>query len=107
METDDLRKLMNEVLAVHKELEHHVVRMMERQGDLEAMMKEMEGWAQETQALVRQGAERQGALETCALCAANNETPASWVRLNTLRGTPGELDARLRRLEERRKNGRG
>src|SRR5579864_7550536 len=33
---------------------------------------------------------------TRALCAANNETPPSWVRLNTLRGTVQALDGRLR-----------
>jgi 16S rRNA (cytosine967-C5)-methyltransferase len=48
--------------------------------------------------LVARWLARLGPYETRALCAANNETPPSWVRLNTLRATPGELDARLRAL---------
>lgn len=46
--------------------------------------------------LVARWLARLGLDETRALCAANNETPPSWVRLNTLRGTTAELDARLR-----------
>lgn len=49
--------------------------------------------------LVARWLARLGPDETRALCAANNETPPSWVRLNTLRGTLRELDARLRALE--------
>jgi len=44
METPDLQKLMaemmtvhNALMAAHRETEHHVVRMMERQADPEAM----------------------------------------------------------------------
>jgi 16S rRNA (cytosine967-C5)-methyltransferase len=48
--------------------------------------------------LVARWLARLGPDETRALCAANNETPPSAVRLNTLRGTPEELDARLRDL---------
>lgn len=42
--------------------------------------------------------ERFGVEETRALCAANNETPPSAVRLNTLRGTPEDLVPRLHHL---------
>lgn len=48
--------------------------------------------------LVARWLARFGPDETRALCAANNETPPSWVRLNTLRGTIQELDGRLRSL---------
>ncbi len=39
--------------------------------------------------------ERFGPAEARALCASNNETPPSSIRLNTLRGTPEDLAARL------------
>jgi 16S rRNA (cytosine967-C5)-methyltransferase len=45
--------------------------------------------------LVARWVERFGLAETRALCAANNETPPSSIRLNTLRGTPESLTARL------------
>jgi hypothetical protein len=77
METDDLWKLMNEVLRVHKELEHHVVRMMERQGDLEELTKQ-----------VAENNIRMGRI----LAVHDYDTE--------------ELDARLRRLEDRNENGR-
>jgi 16S rRNA (cytosine967-C5)-methyltransferase len=48
--------------------------------------------------LVARWLARLGPDETRALCAANNATPPSCVRLNTLRGTIAELDARLRAL---------
>src|SRR5215470_9869346 len=48
--------------------------------------------------LVARWLARFGPDETGALCAANNETPLSWVRLNTLRGTTQELDERLSAL---------
>ncbi|HLW46484.1 MAG TPA: 16S rRNA (cytosine(967)-C(5))-methyltransferase RsmB [bacterium] len=46
--------------------------------------------------LVARWLARLGPEETRALCAADNDTPASWVRLNTLRGSPREIEARLR-----------
>jgi 16S rRNA (cytosine967-C5)-methyltransferase len=48
--------------------------------------------------LVARWLARLGPEETRGLCEANNATPPSWVRLNTLRGTPAVLDARLRAL---------
>lgn len=48
--------------------------------------------------LVARWLARFGPEETRALCAADNETPPSWVRLNTLRGPIPELDARVRAL---------
>jgi len=48
--------------------------------------------------LVARWLARFGPDETRALCAANNETPPSSVRLNTLRGSIPELDGRLRAL---------
>ncbi|HEV2439762.1 MAG TPA: 16S rRNA (cytosine(967)-C(5))-methyltransferase RsmB [bacterium] len=48
--------------------------------------------------LVARWLARFGPDETRALCAANNAAPPSSVRLNTLRGSIPELDARLRAL---------
>ena len=48
--------------------------------------------------LVARWLARFGPEETGAICAADNETPPSWVRLNTLRGPIPELDARVRAL---------
>lgn len=45
--------------------------------------------------LVERWIERFGIAETRALCAANNQIPPSAIRLNTLRGTPESLTARL------------
>jgi 16S rRNA (cytosine967-C5)-methyltransferase len=45
--------------------------------------------------LVARWIERFGIAETRALCAANNQIPPSAIRLNTLRGTPESLTARL------------
>ncbi len=45
--------------------------------------------------LVARWVDRFGLEETRALCAANNETPPAAVRLNTLRGTPEAVAARL------------
>jgi 16S rRNA (cytosine967-C5)-methyltransferase len=45
--------------------------------------------------LVARWIARFGPEDTRALCATNNETPPSWVRLNTLRGTISELAGRL------------
>jgi 16S rRNA (cytosine967-C5)-methyltransferase len=45
--------------------------------------------------LVARWAERFGVAETRALCEANNRTPPSAIRLNTLRGTTEEVAARL------------
>lgn len=47
--------------------------------------------------LVARWIARFGLTETRALCAVNNETPPSAIRLNTLRGSPEELVARLSR----------
>jgi hypothetical protein len=105
METDDLRKLMSELLAAHKETEHHVVRMMERQGDLEAMMKESEISRKETQALIKQGAERQRTLEELVKQVAENNIRLSRI-IEAHDYDIEDLDVRLRRLEERKRNGR-
>ena len=78
MENGGLRKLMNEVLTVHKELEHHVVRMMERQGSIEQLLKQV---------------------------AENNIRLSRIIEVHDY--DLEELDTRIRRLEERRKNGRG
>jgi hypothetical protein len=87
MNMDDLSKLMgemisahNDFLAAHRETEHHVVRMMERQSDLEAMTRQMES-------LTKQVAE-------------NNIRLSRILEIHDY--NIDELDARLKRLEDRR-----
>ena len=84
MAMEDLQKRMDELLAVHKELEHHMVRMLDRQGDIEERQIDIE-------ALVKQVAE-------------NNIRVSRILEIHDY--DIDELDARLRRLEERRPRGR-
>ena len=83
MEMDDLQKLMAELMAAHRETEHHVVRMMERQGDLEAMV---------------------GRSETLAKQVVENNNRLSRI-LEIHDYDIDELDARLKRLEDRHQSG--
>jgi len=84
---DDLRNLMGEMitahhdlLTAHRETEHHVVRMLERQSDIEAMMRQMES-------LTKQVAE-------------NNIRLSRILEIHDY--DIDQLDARLKRIEERR-----
>jgi hypothetical protein len=90
MDMEDLQKLMgdmivthNELLAAHRDTEHHVIRMMERQSDLEAMAGRIE-------ALTRQVAE-------------NNIRLSRIVEVHDY-DIDGP-DARLKRLEDRHRGG--
>ena len=78
---------MAELLAAHRETEHHFVRMMERQSDMEAMMQELKA--------------RNGDLETLTKEVAENNIRLSRI-LEIHDYNPDELDARLKRIEERR-----
>jgi septal ring factor EnvC (AmiA/AmiB activator) len=42
MELPDLQRLLAELMAAHRETERHVVRMMERQSDVEATMQKVQ-----------------------------------------------------------------
>jgi hypothetical protein len=91
---EDLNKLMAELMAAHRETEHYVVRMMERQSDIEAMMQRIEGVTEELKS-------RSGDLEKLTKEVAENN-----IRLSRIIEIPDynidELDARLKRIEERR-----
>jgi phage shock protein A len=91
MEMDDLRKLMADLMAAHRETEHHVVRMMERQSDIEAMMREMNARSAELEKLTKHVVENNMSLSR--IIAAHDYDI-------------DELDARLKRLEERHGRGR-
>ena len=84
---EDLNKLMAELMAAHRETEHHVVRMMERQGDIEAMMADLKA--------------RNGDLEKLTKeIIGNNIRLSRIVEIHDY--NIDELDARLKRIEERR-----
>jgi hypothetical protein len=87
MELPDLQKLMAELLAAHRETEHHFVRMMEHQSDMEAMMQELKA--------------RNGDLETLTKQVAENNIRLSRI-LEIHDYDIDQLDARLKRIEERR-----
>ena len=89
MEMDDLHKLMAELMAAHRETEHHVVRMMERQSDIEALMRDMKTRNQELENLTKQVAENNIRIGRILVHDYNID----------------ELDARLKRLEERQSRG--
>ncbi len=69
----------NELLTAHRETDHHVIRMMERQGDLEAMAGRIELLTKEV--------------------AENNIRISRILEIHDY--DIDELDARLKRLEER------
>jgi hypothetical protein len=78
---------MAELMAAHRETEHHVVRMMERQGDIEAIMGDLK--------------KRNGELETLAKQVAENNIRLSRI-IEIHDYDIDQLDARLKRIEERR-----
>ncbi len=84
---EDLNKLMAELMAAHRETEHHVVRMMERQGDIEAMMSDLKSRNGELEKLTKEVAE-------------NNIRLSRIIEIHDY--NIDELDARLKRIEERR-----
>ena len=86
MEIDDLRKLMAELMAAHRETEHHVVKMMERQGDVEQMMRDFKARNSELEDLTKKVAEQN--IRLSRIIEAHDYDI-------------DELDARLKRLEDR------
>jgi chromosome segregation ATPase len=94
---EDLNKLMAELMAAHRETEHHVVRMIERQSDIEAMMVDLKKMMGDLKS-------RNGQLEALTKQVAENNIRISRI-LEVHDYNIDELDARLKRLEERRRNG--
>lgn len=97
MGTDDLQKLMAEIRENQREMRHHVVRMMERQSDHEASMEEMKATQKELHGTAQE------------LRNLTSQITDSNIRLSRILEvhdySTDELDARLKRLEERRRNG--
>jgi uncharacterized protein (DUF3084 family) len=94
MDTEDLNKLLAELQAERREFQEQVVRIMERQSDLEAMTEELKASNAELRS-------RSGDLEKLTKEVAENN-----IRLSRIIEIPDynidELDARLKRIEERR-----
>lgn len=65
MEADDLRKQMHDLMTAHRENEAHLMRMLERQADIEAKHVEFEAW-------MKQSRERQIDLESLAKSVAES-----------------------------------
>jgi len=95
MERPDLERLMAELMAAHRETEHHFVRMMERQSDIEAMMQKLQQTTDELKS-------RNGDLEKLTKQVAENNMRLSRI-IEAHDYDIDELDARLKRLEERRR----
>ena len=87
MEMDDLSKKMEELMATHRENEAHLMRMMERQADLEEWMKQVKDRQIDLESLTKQVVE-------------NNIRISRIVEAHDY--NIDELDARLTRLEQRR-----
>ena len=97
MELEDLQRLMAELMTAHRETEHHFVRMMERQSDIEVMMQKMQQTTDELKS-------RNGDLEKLTKQVAENNMRLSRI-IEAHDYDIDELDARLKRLEERRRGG--
>ena len=94
MEMDDLSKKMEELMATHRENEAHLMRMMERQADLEAATDEM-------RTMMKEMAGRQIDLESLTKQVVENNIRISRI-VEAHDYNIDELDARLTRLEQRR-----
>lgn len=70
MERPDLERLMAELMAAHRETEHHVVRMMERQSDLETTMQELKAMTAEIKASNAEMKARNGEIERLTIQVA-------------------------------------
>jgi len=81
-------------MAAHRETEHHVVRMMERQGDIETMMGDLKKMTGDLKS-------RSGELERLTKEVAENNIRLSRI-IEIHDYNIDELDARLKRIEERR-----
>jgi uncharacterized phage infection (PIP) family protein YhgE len=108
MDTEDVNKLIAEFMAERREFQAHVVRLMERQSDLEAMTEELKAGNAELRAgnaELRAGntelKSRSGELETLTKQVAENNIRLSRI-IEIHDYNIDELDARLTRLEQRR-----
>ena len=100
MDMEDLHKLMaqmifsqNELLAAHRETEHHAVQRMQRQSDIEAVMQSLQTTADELKT-------RNGTIEKLTKEVAENSNRLSTIVL-AHDDNIEERDARLKRLEQR------
>lgn len=93
MEHPDLERLMAELMAAHRETEHHFVRMMERQSDLESATQEIKTMIAELKA-------RDGEIETLTKQVVEQNMRLSRI-IEAHDYSIDELDERLKRLEER------
>jgi predicted RNase H-like nuclease (RuvC/YqgF family) len=94
MDNEDLNKLIAEFVAERREFQAHVVRLMERQSDLEAMTEELKASNAEFKS-------RSGELETLTKQVAENNIRLSRI-IEIHDYDIDQLDARLKRIEERR-----
>jgi exonuclease VII small subunit len=101
MDMEDLNKLMAEFTAAHREFQAHVVRLMERQSDLEAMTEELKAGNAELRAGNAELKSRSGELETLTKQVAENNIRLSRI-IEIHPYDIDQLDARLKRIEERR-----
>jgi len=108
MDMEDLNKLMAEFIAERREFQAHVVRLMERQSDLEAMTEELKAGnagLRAGNAELRAGnaelKSRSGELETLTKQVAENNIRLSRI-IEIHPYDIDQLDARLKRIEERR-----
>ena len=101
MDMEDLNKLIAEFIAERREFQAerrefqaHVVRLMERQSDLEAMTEELKAGNAELKS-------RSGELETLTKQVTENNIRLSRI-IEVHDYNIDQLDARLKRIEERR-----
>ncbi len=95
MELPDLERLMAELMAAHRETEHHFVRMMERQSDLEATMHKVQQTLDELKS-------RNGEIEILTKQVVEQNMRLSRI-IEAHDYSIDDLDERLRRLEERQR----
>ena len=95
---------MAELMAAHRETQHHVVKMMERQSDFEAMMGDIKAMTQELKSRNGELEKHSKELEKLTKQVAENNIRLS--RIVELHDySIDELDARLKRLEDRKRGG--
>ncbi len=95
METPDYDKLLTEMIAEHRVFQDQVIRLMERQADLEGITERLEARDKERE-------ERDKVLERLVQDVAENNIRISHI-LVAHDDSIEELDARLKRIEERRR----
>lgn len=100
---DDFQEKFAEFMAAHRKTQDHLVRMMERQSDLEAMTEELRVGNADLRASIQELKARDGELERLTKQIAEHNIRLSRI-VEVHDCDIDELDARLKRLEERRGN---